>query len=48
LTCTTNPQPTVGGVATFAGCKLSAAGTFTLKATEGSLTQATSTSLTET
>jgi type II secretory pathway pseudopilin PulG len=43
LTCTTNPVNASIGVATFAGCKISLAGTgYTLKATDGSLTAATS------
>ena len=42
LTCTSaDPLTVVNGVAKFAGCKISAAGTFTLKATDGSLTSAT-------
>ena len=43
LTCTTNPLAATGGVATFAGCKISAAGSgYTLKATATGLTTATS------
>ena len=43
LTCTTNPVAASAGVATFAGCKISLAGTgYTLKATDGTLTAATS------
>jgi hypothetical protein len=43
LTCTTNPQAASAGVATFAGCKIDKIGTgYTLKATDGSLTLATS------
>jgi hypothetical protein len=38
LTCTANPVAASAGVATFAGCKLSLAGTYTLTATDGSLT----------
>jgi type II secretory pathway pseudopilin PulG len=42
LTCTTNPVNASAGVATFAGCAISKAGTgYTLKATDGSLTSAT-------
>ncbi|MCU1450715.1 MAG: hypothetical protein JWP02_2885, partial [Acidimicrobiales bacterium] len=43
LTCTTNPKAAVAGVDTFAGCKITKAGTgYTLTATSGSLTAATS------
>jgi hypothetical protein len=43
LTCTTNPVAAVAGVATFAGCKINNIGTgYTLVATDGSLTAATS------
>src|SRR3954447_2121850 len=43
LTCTTNPLAAVAGVASFAGCKVDKAGTgYTLTATDGSLTTATS------
>jgi hypothetical protein len=43
LTCTTNPLNASSGVATFAGCKIDKAGTgYTLTATDGSLTSATS------
>ncbi|MDT5308081.1 MAG: trimeric autotransporter adhesin, partial [Mycobacterium sp.] len=42
LTCTTNPQAAVAGVATFAGCKIDVASTYTLTATDGSLTTAAS------
>jgi hypothetical protein len=45
LTCTTNPVTAASGVATFAGCQISANGNGdTLKATSGALTAATSTS----
>jgi hypothetical protein len=45
LTCTTNPQSASSGVATFAGCKIDKAGNgYTLTATDGSLTSATSSS----
>jgi hypothetical protein len=42
LTCTTNPVNAVSGVATFAGCRIDRAGTYTLTATSGTLTSATS------
>jgi hypothetical protein len=43
LTCTTNPQSASSGVDTFAGCRISNAGTgFTLTATSSGLTSATS------
>ena len=43
LTCTTNPLTASAGVATFAGCKIDKSGTgYTLTATDGSLTSATS------
>jgi hypothetical protein len=43
LTCTANPQAASSGVASFAGCKIDKAGTgYTLTATDGSLTSATS------
>jgi hypothetical protein len=48
LACTANPQTAVAGVATFAGCKVDKAGTYTLTATDGSLTSATSSSFTVT
>jgi trimeric autotransporter adhesin len=46
LTCTTNPKPAAAGVATFAGCKMKAAGTYTLTATDGTLTSVPSNSFT--
>jgi hypothetical protein len=46
LTCTTNPKAAVAGVATFAGCKMKAAGTYTLTATDGTLTSVLSNSFT--
>ncbi|MDI3213055.1 hypothetical protein [Arthrobacter sp. AL12] len=46
LTCTTNPQYAVSGVAGFAGCKISKTGTRTLTATSGTLTAAVSASFT--
>ncbi|PYR22369.1 MAG: hypothetical protein DMF98_20360, partial [Acidobacteria bacterium] len=43
LSCTTNPVTASAGVATFAGCKIDKVGTgYTLTATSGSLTSATS------
>ena len=43
LTCTTNPRNAVAGVDAFAGCRINLAGTnYQLRATSGSLTQATS------
>ena len=48
LTCTTNPKPAASGVAAFAGCKISAAGTDTLKAAATGLTSAISTSVMDT
>jgi hypothetical protein len=45
LTCTANPQAASSGVASFAGCKIDKAGTgYTLTATDGTLTSATSSS----
>ncbi len=45
LTCTTNPVTAVAGVATFAGCRINKVGTgYTLRATDGALTAATSSS----
>jgi hypothetical protein len=45
LACTTNPVTPVSGVATFAGCRVSLTGNgYTLRATSGTLTLATSTS----
>ncbi len=47
LSCTRNPVSASGGVTTFAGCKITGkAGSYTLKATDGSLTSATSSSFT--
>ena len=43
LTCTNaTPLQAVNGVATFSGCKIDRAGTYTLHAVDGSLTSATS------
>ena len=44
LACTTNPKAAVAGVATFAGCKMKTAGTYTLTATDGTLTSVLSNS----
>ena len=47
LTCDVNPQTASSGVATFSGCQITgtaAAGTYTLTATDGGLTAATSAS----
>jgi Spherulation-specific family 4 len=45
LSCTTNPVTASAGVASFAGCKITGrAGSYTLKATDGSLALATSSS----
>jgi hypothetical protein len=46
LSCTANPKAAVAGIATFAGCKIDKAGTYTLTATAASLTAAISNSLT--
>jgi trimeric autotransporter adhesin len=46
LTCTANPKSAVAGVATFAGCAVDDAGTYTLTATSGTLTSAVSTTFT--
>ena len=46
LSCTKNPVTASSGVASFAGCKITGkAGSYTLKATDGSLTPATSSSI---
>ena len=46
LSCSANPVTAVNGVASFAGCKITGkAGSYTLQATDGSLTSATSGSL---
>jgi Tfp pilus assembly protein PilV len=43
LSCTSNPLNATAGVATFAGCSINLAGTgYTIKATDGTLTAATS------
>ena len=46
LSCTGNPVTASAGLATFAGCKVDKAGTYTLTATAGSLTSAQSVSFT--
>jgi hypothetical protein len=47
LTCTGgNAVTAAGGVATFAGCRIDKSGTYTLTATDGSLTSAVSTAVT--
>ena len=46
LTCTTNPRAATAGVATFAGCRIDKAGTYTLTATASGLSSAVSTSFT--
>lgn len=46
LTCTSNPKSAVNGVATFSGCAIGKAGTYTLRATASGLTSATSTTFT--
>ena len=42
LACTTNPVDAEEGVATFAGCSIDLAGTYTLTATDGSMNQQSS------
>jgi hypothetical protein len=44
LTCASNPVSAGAGVAAFSGCKIDKVGSYTLSATDGSLTSATSTS----
>lgn len=46
LSCTANPKTAVSGVAAFAGCSINKPGTYTLRATSGTLTTAVSTSFT--
>ena len=46
LACTPNPKAAVAGVATFVGCNIDLAGTYTLTASATGLTSATSNSLT--
>ena len=46
LTCATNPTVAVSGIASFTGCTIDKAGTYTLTATDGSLTSTTSSSIT--
>jgi len=38
--CAANPKAASAGVATFGGCTITTAGTYTLTATDGSLTSA--------
>ena len=45
LSCTSNPVVAVNGVATFGGCKVDKAGTYTLSATSTGLGSATSNSV---
>jgi hypothetical protein len=45
VACNVNPKAAVAGVATFAGCNIDASGTYTLTATDGTLTSARSTSI---
>jgi hypothetical protein len=46
LTCSPNPQTAVSGSASFVGCQINLAGTYTLTATDGSLTAAISNDVT--
>jgi hypothetical protein len=46
LTCTANPLTAASGVATFAACNINLAGTYTLTATDGSLTSTVSNTVT--
>jgi hypothetical protein len=46
LACDSNTQAAVAGVATFSGCAIDLAGTYTLTATDGTLTAAVSETLT--
>ena len=46
LTCDTNPTTAVAGIARFTGCAIDKAGTYTLTATDGKLTSATSSDVT--
>ena len=46
LSCTSNPVAAVTGVASFAGCRVNVAGSYTLTATDGGLTAAVSSSFT--
>ncbi|HET7146118.1 MAG TPA: hypothetical protein VFI10_02870, partial [Gaiellaceae bacterium] len=46
FSCTTNPVTVVSGVATFSGCAVNKAGTYTLDATKAGLTTGTSSSFT--
>jgi hypothetical protein len=46
LACTPNPSGAVAGVVTFTGCRIDKVGAYTLTATDGLLTSATSSSVT--
>ncbi|MEO7722477.1 MAG: S26 family signal peptidase [Pseudolysinimonas sp.] len=46
LTCTSNPKAAVAGVATFAGCRIDRAGSYTLTASASGLTSAASSTFT--
>lgn len=46
LTCTSNPRAAVAGMATFSGCRIDRAGTYTLTATSSGLSSAASVSFT--
>jgi hypothetical protein len=48
LTCTANPKSAVSGVASYAGCSVDKAGTYTLTASSPGLTSAVSTTFTVT
>jgi signal peptidase I len=48
LSCASNPQAAANGTATFSGCAIGKAGTYTLTATTGGLASATSASFTVT
>jgi hypothetical protein len=48
LSCTANPKAATAGVASFAGCAIDRTGSYTLTATDGSLTAAVSSSFTVT
>ncbi|WP_133163752.1 S26 family signal peptidase [Cryobacterium zongtaii] len=48
LYCTTNPRSAVSGVATFSGCRIDRAGSYTFTATSGTLTPAVSANYTVT
>ncbi len=46
FSCTSNPVNAVGGIATFAGCRINKSGTYTLTATSPSMTSAVSSTVT--